>query len=362
MAKKHTVMITLDNLSFGFLLVLMMISFNASSSQLSYKLIGNNLLYTTAIPVNGISTTSSWSNVLDNRTTYAFQPGQLTRNLGRNELQFIGDNGARFMFDIDIKGLFYGGIDSRFTRMGAENYGDIDSIKLGNQELLNSGSPGQFSNYIYQSNSDNTVSLFKVIKPVFRLDSKTLSDFLLENKIDTGKYRASLPLVYQYRVQYAKEALWTYEIRSFVFNIEIDYTGRVLNSILVTGEGVMTPNFSSNKTEVTGETSFSVRAKGMMPEGISMRFLDQRRDYSLKREGFGIPYSISCKDSHTGICKTKVIVQEGKYIAKEDKVLVVPTKNNESDFIFDLMINYRSGYVKAGTFTDTFVVMFEVEI
>ncbi|HHP0450290.1 TPA: hypothetical protein ACRZZH_003129 [Vibrio harveyi] len=362
MAKKLTLKIILNNLSLCLLFILMMNSFHARSSQLNYKFIGNKLIYTTAIPVNSIVTTASWTNVLNNKTAYSFQPGQLNRNLGINELQFVGDNGTRFRFDIDIKGLFYGGIDTRFARIEAEHNADIESIKLGNQELLNTGGVGQFSNYIYQSKSDNTVSLFKVIKPVFSLESKKLSDFLITNKIESGRYRASLPLAYQYRVQYAKNAIWTYEVRTFVFNIEIDYTGRALNSISVSGDGVIIPSYSSNKTEVIGETSFNVRAEGMMPDGISMRFLDQRRDYNLKMESFEIPYSIACKDTQSGICKTKAIVQNGKYIAKDEKLLVVPTKGNETDFTFELMVNYSSGYIKSGTFTDTFVVMFEVEI
>lgn len=332
------------------------------ASNLNYKIIGDDILYRTSVEIGNLSTTANWFNVTDLKTVNAFQPGQIIDNLGKNKLKFLSSKGDSFEFDININGISYGGIDTSFSRENSELDGSIPTTGGINEELVNSGNPGQFSNKMYRITSGSTVSSFKVVRPIFQIDDKALLRALKKGNIKTGIYRASLPLTYKYRVKYSHSSFWTYEIRSILFSLEINYTAKTLESIEVFGDGNIKAEYIDHSSKVKGNTKFNVTAKGVMPDGIMMTFVDKARNFHLRTALDTIPYNVYCSGTSSSNCNEKNLVIDGNYVAKQDKLVITPKRGNENDFNFDILIDFDSTFVRSGIYSDNFVIIFEVVI
>ena len=131
--------------------------------------------------------------------------------------------------------------------------------------------------------------------------------------------------------------------------------------------GVLNTTYAPGTTEVRGEASYTVQAKGVMPFGIRMRFLQPGRRFELQKAANEptIPYNLKCT-SASATCqvnrrRTVELVKNGTFMGGNTGiVLIKPNQEQGRDFVFNLDVDFTSGFVPPGHYQDDFVLMFDV--
>lgn len=345
---------------------------SAYASQLLVDITGDRLNYTSAVAAGSAQTTASWSNVLV-PPVYAWQPGQLDQGLGSQSITLTGNTGETVNLTVNIVGLAYGGIPTGFTEHSAPTGLDSNTVvgKLeANAMVLDSGTAGTFASKIFQSTTTQSHTPFTLVRPVFSFTTADLVRAL--DGLKSADFHGSLTLPYKYRVQYLTDGIWSYEVRTVNFQVAVTFLAATLEYILVSGSGQLSTTYTPGTTEVRGEASYTVRAKGVMPRGIRMRFLQPAREFALlpqqsspQKTTHTIPYSLKCTSANA-TCqiskrRTVELVTNGHFVGDSTGVvLITPTDEQGRDFQFNLDASFTSGFVPAGTYQDNFVVMFDV--
>ena len=360
-------------------LLLLPVASLAGASQLSFDITGDRINHDSSVIVNGMKATALWTNVPNVITAQAWQPGQLTTALGPRTVTFTGTGGT-FDLTVDIRGLQYGGISGNFTRLNASAVpgapaGDFTSAVMGDGELVTSAAPGFSSTtYVSEKAGLGSITPYTIVRPVFTYSETELLAALNPRDTNavrpgTGVYRASIPLTYRYRVLYQKNGIWTYESRNFVFNMDVKFLGNVLERIEVTGTGDFLLTYPEDRPIVQGTTLFNVRATGVMPKGLRMRFVDHNRNYHLNASApgsiAGIPYNLvfQGRGSNIGGMSNRTLVSDGRFLETGGSVVVNSSSRNIEQLLFDLEANFATtDVVPAALYSDTFVVIFDVVI
>ncbi len=345
---------------------------SATASQLSFDLTANRLNYDSSVAVGaGVKTTALWTNVPNTYTAYAWQPGQLT-SVGPRSVTMMGPGGASFKLDVDVKGLQYGGVTMKTGTVDNAPSGNLASHNWGDGVLITGDANGYSSTTYTTGVASKTVTPFNLIRPLFTYNEKQLIDALnpTTSGIDrptTGTYRASIPLNYRYRVLYTSDGIWTYETRTFVFNIDVKFLAGVIERIDVVGDGEFILTYPEDRIRVLGRTIFNVTATGIMPSGLRMKFVDHNRNYHLKAVGANagspeIPYNLTLEGRGSRMSGgSRTVVRDGRFEASNNGEIII-TGNDITTLRFDLIADFDSPKVPAVVYTDTFVAIFDVVI
>jgi len=354
--------------------LLVLASLPTPASQLLVDVTGDRLNYTSAVATGSAQTTATWSNI-DVNPVYAWQPGQLTQGLGSQTLTLTGGSES-VSLTLNVLGLAYGGIPSGFTEQSAPTGLDSNTVtgkREANTMVIDSGAAGAFTSKIFQS-SAASYTPFTLVRPVFSFNSAALVTALSALQATTSTLRGTLTLPFKYRAQYTANGIWSYEARTLNFQVEVKYLAARLEFILVSGSGQLNTTYTEGTTEVKGEASYTIRAKGVMPKGIRMRFVDPARTFALQpvagksntqRTVSTIPYNLKCTSANANCQvskqRTVQLVTNGRFAGDSTGVvLITPTDERGRDFQFNLDASFTSGFVPAGRYQDNFVVMFDV--
>ena len=169
-------------------------------------------------------------------------------------------------------------------------------------------------------------------------------------------------------MQYEQGGVWTYEVRPLTLTLQVKYRARSLDEITVTGTGHITPEYGKLNNTVTGKTCWTITAKGMMPAGISMRFMEPTQKFAMKRSDARvsdpvIPYNLTINNTNSvmGEGEPNVLVREGTLESEAETVIIKAASGIEHlDFILEA--DFTSKYIPSGAYTDQFTVMFQVVI
>ena len=314
----------------------------------------------------GQQTTAGWIPAAPN-PAHAWIPGQLATT-GPQRLSLSSSDGSTVDISLDLRGIVYGGISGFNQASPPPGLGGTASGSVqGNSYAIYSGAARTFANQMYQTASGGSTTPFTLVRPIFALDESAVLTAL--DGRETGTYHGTLTVNYRYRVQYTSGGIWTYEVRPLVLPVQIRYRARVLDSLTMVGNGVFTPKYTVNSTEVTGETSWTFTATGTMPAGIYMMFMTppgKRFAMTKIRATEGdpdLPYNlvVSNDNSAMGSGSPNQLITDGVLAPGARRVVIVPT-NGVEQLGFSLKANFRSGYVTSGIYTDQIPLMFGLVI
>lgn len=313
----------------------------------------------------GQQTTAGWIPAAPN-PAHAWIPGQLATT-GPQRLSLSSGDGNTVDISLALRGIVYGGI-SGFNQASPPPGlgGSAGGWVQGNSYAIHSGAANAFASQMYQAASGTTTP-FTLVRPIFDLNESAVLTAL--NGRPSGTYHGTLTVNYRYRVQYTSGGIWTYEVRPLVLPVQIRYRDQVLDSLTMVGNGVFTPKYTVNSTEVTGETSWTFTATGTMPAGIYMMFMTppgKRFAMTKIRATEGdpdLPYNlvVSNDNSAMGRGSPNQLITDGVLAPGARRVVIVPT-NGVEQLGFSLKANFRSGYVTSGTYSDQIPLMFGVVI
>ena len=336
----------------------------ASATQLMFDVTGTRINHDTMIGESGRYTTALWMNTSNVHPAYAWIPGQLD-TVGSQVITLSG-NGKTTTFNLELTGIVYGGISMAPDTPPSGQGGNAAGAQEGNSYTVYSGVAQSYSSQMYQSTSTARYSPFTLVRPLFDLDRTKLLTALKD--LPSGTYTAALPLSYRYKVQYEQNGVWTYEVRPLTLTLQVKYRARSLDEITVTGTGHITPEYGKLNNTVTGETRWTVTAKGMMPAGISMHFVEPTRKFAMKRSDARvsdpvIPYNLTINNTNSrmGDGESNALVRKGVLIPGAETVIIKPASGIEH-LEFMLNADFTSKYIPSGAYTDQFTVMFQVVI
>ena len=339
----------------------------ASATQLMFDVTGTRINHDSLVGQPGRYTTALWMNTSNVHPAYAWIPGQLD-TVGSQEITLSGNGGKSLPFDLELRGVVYGSISGHFTLKDAPTgqSGGAGGAPKGNSYAIYNGGAQSYGRQMYESTSTVRYSPFTLVRPLFDLDPKALLDALKE--LPSGTYTAALPLSYRYKVQYEQGGVWTYEVRPLTLTLQVKYRARSLDEITVTGTGHITPEYGKLNNTVTGKTCWTVTAKGMMPAGISMRFMEPTQKFAMKQSVARvgdpvIPYNLTINNTNSvmGEGEPNVLVREGTLESGAETVIIKPASGIEQ-LEFMLNADFTSKYIPSGAYTDQFTVMFQVVI
>ena len=200
-----------------------------------------------------------------------------------------------------------------------------------------------------------SVTPFYFYRPTFNIDTTSLLNSLQGQA--KGVYTATIPADIKYYYRSAGGAL-TYRILPDVFTVNIDYTPNSLESIDVSGDGVLSPVYDTTNHTVSAQTTFNITAIGQFSTGLSMTLLTNEFELTSASGNTSIPYSIQCNEAN---CEDKDWVKNGVNQLDNNQTSYV-IQSPSSVINFDLNVNYQnipSTDVETGTYSGNFTVMFE---
>ncbi|EKO3858713.1 hypothetical protein JE958_003311 [Vibrio harveyi] len=326
------------------------------SATLNIHIDGQQLRLENAIALGGSSyTLSDWTVASGLTSTVRFLPSAYLANKP-NEMTLIGPTGASISAPIGLKGVQYNVSSNNYVRNDTQLVTPTcaTSQLSGNLVTLadnstQSCSAGFSLDYPFE------VTPFYFYRPTFELDTTALLQALQGQ--EKGLYSATIPADIRYYYQSSGGAL-TYRVLPDVFTVNIDYVPNSLESIYVTGDGVLDPIYDTANHTVSSETTFNITATGTFSTGLSMTLLSHAFKLTSNTGETKIPFSIQCSPSN---CEDQVWVENGVNKLRNDETsYVVDTSTNIINF--DLNVSYNGipfSDVESGTYSGSFTVMFE---
>ncbi|MCG9781538.1 hypothetical protein L1D52_04175 [Vibrio brasiliensis] len=196
---------------------------------------------------------------------------------------------------------------------------------------------------------------FVLIRPVIRFDRDTVVRTM--NGKPDGIYSGSV------LVESTFDYYWgdVKARRVIPINVEfvvINRTDKLTSVSVVSGNGQFFNRFSSDSTEISGNTTYGVNVAGKFSSGIKLSLASARNSYALTntRDESSIPYTVRCNT-----CNDKIIVDTGR-VTKQSTTI----SNDFSRSIdFNLEFSYSNVSTSAltsGDYTDSFYLFVEVDI
>ncbi|MEZ8063618.1 MULTISPECIES: hypothetical protein [Vibrio] len=300
-------------------------------------------------------TLSDWSIVNGLTTTSQFLPSAFVTDKP-DTMTLTSNAGQSVEAAIAVNGLQYNTASNPYTRgdnkfvtptcSQSQLSGNI--VTLGDSDTQNCSA--NFSLEYSQS-----VTPFYFYRPTFNIDTTSLLNSLQGQA--KGVYTATIPADIKYYYRSAGGAL-TYRILPDVFTVNIDYTPNSLESIDVSGDGVMSPVYDTTNHTVSAQTTFNITAIGQFSTGLSMTLLTNEFELTSASGNTSIPYSIQCNEAN---CEDKDWVKNGVNQLDNNQTSYV-IQSPSSVINFDLNVNYQnipSTDVETGTYSGSFTVMFE---
>ena len=338
------------------LLSLLLATMPNYAATLNINIEGQQVRFENAITLGGNQyTLSDWSIANGLTTTSQFLPSAFVTDKP-DTMTLTSNAGQSVQAAIAVNGLQYNTASNPYTRgdnkfvtptcSQSQLSGNI--VTLGDSDTQNCSA--NFSLEYSQS-----VTPFYFYRPTFNIDTTSLLNSLQGQA--KGMYTATIPADIKYYYRSSGGAL-TYRILPDVFTVNIDYTPNSLESIDVSGNGVLSPVYDTTNHTVSAQTTFNITAIGQFSTGLSMTLLTNKFELTSASGNTSIPYSIHCNEAN---CEDTDWVKNGVNQLDNNQTSYV-IQSPSSVINFDLNVNYQnipSTDVETGTYSGNFTVMFE---
>lgn len=338
------------------LLSLLLATMPNYAATLNINIEGQQVRFENAITLGGNQyTLSDWSIANGLTTTSQFLPSAFVTDKP-DTMTLTSNAGQSVQAAIAVNGLQYNTASNPYTRgdnkfvtptcSQSQLSGNI--VTLGDSDTQNCSA--NFSLEYSQS-----VTPFYFYRPTFNIDTTSLLNSLQGQA--KGMYTATIPADIKYYYRSSGGAL-TYRILPDVFTVNIDYTPNSLESIDVSGDGVLSPVYDTTNHTVSAQTTFNITAIGQFSTGLSMTLLTNKFELTSASGNTSIPYSIHCNEAN---CEDTDWVKNGVNQLDNNQTSYV-IQSPSSVINFDLNVNYQnipSTDVETGTYSGNFTVMFE---
>ncbi|MFM2642167.1 hypothetical protein AAFX33_13500 [Vibrio chagasii] len=343
----------MKRLAFWSLLLLAVPSYAAT---LNINIEGQQVRFDNAIALGGNQyTLSDWSIANSLMTTSQFLPSAFVTDKP-DTITLTSNTGQNVEAAIAVNGLQYNTASNQYTR------GDNLFVTPTCSQSQLSGNVVTLYDTDVQSCSANfsleysqSITPFYFYRPVFEIDTPALLNALQGQ--EKGIYTATIPADIKYYYLSSGGAL-TYRILPDVFTVNLDYTPNSLESIDVSGDGVLSPIYDTTNHTVSAQTIFNITAIGQFSTGLSMTLLTNEFELTSASGKTSIPYSIQCNESN---CEDTDWVKNGGNQLDNNQTSYV-IKSPSSVINFDLNVSYEnipSTDVETGSYSGSFTVMFE---
>ncbi|HIF9228192.1 TPA: hypothetical protein ACX6S2_003756 [Photobacterium damselae] len=339
--------------------ILYSLSFYCSASTLTAKLVGNDLsLYNAQVNGEYISP-SDWLITGDLYPTKEWVPGTFL-GTSSNQIHLNGPSGD-ISFSFEVVGVEYrlGSASGYFKNLvnspkGMKTCTSIEQdgswVKLIGDNCI--------ADQAYVSDVDYTP--FQFARPIIRVDKDELIQAFKDVNAEAGFYRGSISINPFFGFK-SSQGAWTYKSSlSYPISLQIQYQPAALDSIDISGNGILEPVYNKGKQTISSQTDYVITAKGAFPTGLNLTFLpngDGLFDlkYVKSLSGNSIPYSIDCDK-----CLDNKIVDNGILITKDTSI-----SEPGNEIQFSLHIHYDSidaSKLMSGNYFDSFIIMFEPQL
>ncbi|NVH46725.1 hypothetical protein [Photobacterium damselae] len=339
--------------------ILCSLSFYSSASTLTAKLVGNDLsLYNAQVNGEYISP-SDWLITGDLYPTKEWVPGTFL-GTSPNQIHLNGPSGD-ISFSFEVVGVEYrlGAASGYFKKLVSSPKGmktcalieqDSSWVKLIGDNCI--------AAQAYVSDVDYTP--FQFARPIIKVDKDELVQAFKDANAEAGFYRGSISINPFFGFKSFQDA-WTYKSSfSYPISLQIQYHPAALDSIDISGNGVLEPVYNKGSQTISSQTDYVITAKGAFPSGLNLTFLpngDGLFDlkYVKSLSGNSIPYSIDCD-----MCLDNEIVDNGVLITKDTSI-----SESGNEIQFSLHIHYDlidASKLMSGNYFDSFVIMFEPQL
>lgn len=197
-------------------------------------------------------------------------------------------------------------------------------------------------------------SPFIFLRPIFDINESEIVAAL--NGLSEGLYSTSVPVNIRY--YYENDGIMTYRNINEVMLFLFDYQPVQLDSIFVSGDGVMIPEYDTISKRIRSTTSFDITANGYFNDGIVLTIPQQSYELvNLNNPGVVIPYSIHCIQ-----CDFSNLVNEGQLINKTTSISSGVGVQTSVNFTLDFDYDIEGVTVVSGDYFDEVTMMLEPSI
>ncbi len=194
-------------------------------------------------------------------------------------------------------------------------------------------------------------SPFIFLRPIFDINESEIVSAL--SGLPEGLYSASVPLNIRY--YYENDGVMTYRNINEIMLFSFDYQPVQLDSIFVSGDGIMNPTYDTINKRITSTTSFDIIANGYFNDGIVLTMPQQPYELanSIHPEVV-IPYSIHCIQ-----CDSGDLVNEGTLINQTTPISDGVGVQTSISFTLDFDYDVEGSSVVSGDYFNEVTIMLE---
>ena len=299
---------------------------------------GNTYVPSFWTPVNGLSPTFSWT------------PGALTA-ASPTLLTLTGPDNVTI--DVSVLGFEYHMGEASFAPSGLPSTLPTctESSVAGSWVRL-TGSAG--CGYDETLISNASVNPYSFIRPILELDeSQVIAAF--QGK-PVGLYRGSFSVSSFYHYAHSN-GVETRHVSQHPIVFELNYAPDEITDVHIVGDGVLDTDYNRIQKTLSGEAQFRGVAQGFFSSGLKVSLIPGRVNYEMMGpNGSAFPYSIDC-----AFCKQTKLVSDGSVINSESIIRA----QDASSVNFTIDVSFSDvdiDSVDEGTYSDSFVLMFEPEV
>lgn len=343
------------------LVLLMLVTYSQKglAATLNGILKGGSITWLNAIHQSDYLVLSNWQPIGELTPTKEWVPASVFGNSA--SIDYLTNNtGVQVSVDLQVSGLEYGlGKSSGHFNQRGTPPNTLSSCQITQQadEYAFIIGANCFGKKSYLSTGNYTP--FQFVRPVISINEEALIDSFRNTEAASGVYTGTVMIKAGY-VFRSPTGTWTYRSAPSVpITLSIRYEASSLNSIKMTGTGIIQPDYDKKNHTVSGWTQYLIQANGYFTDGLKLTFVDNgdgRFQLEHKNDNINksIPYSIDCFK-----CIDKEVVKNGGINVNEG----ITTLQGDGDSInFRLKVHYDNinvGSVETGAYQDSFIVYFE---
>ncbi|HHC7130288.1 TPA: hypothetical protein ACN37W_004104 [Vibrio parahaemolyticus] len=344
-------------------LILFLFASNTFATTITGRIKGGDLFFLNGINLSGDQmTTSNWQPLETLQPTIEWAPGTFMGSPSGNvTLTNTESEGESVSVDIDVVGLQYNLGDS------AAHFHET-TVSSGHK-CLTSEYDGAVVTVVGDfcignaMSSDTMFTPFHFLRPIIELDKTAIVDAFRAAKVSSGQFVGTTMVRPFYAFKSPTGSLTYRNGIAIPIHFSFFYEASSLESLWVTGDGVMQPKYDSVLHTVSGGTKYRVIAKGMFSSGLKLTFSSSDEDgYQLSyvddESLLPIPYSIFCRQ-----CENQNVVVDGELqvVDGETVASMIDTSSSDSiDLNFDVSFHdIAASDVETGAYRGSFVVLFE---
>lgn len=313
------------------------------------------VIWKNAYPIEGSDTftLSSWDSISNLLPTTEWSPASFATTMPTT-MTLRGPNSTTVEVELKLIGMQYniGG-----NPIPEESPGN--PIGVGNV-CQNSNTSGNIYSVSDESNStcyvDKTLRYsasynpFYFARPIFKVSEEELTAAFDGKEIGTYSGAVTAPFGYYYQTSSGAK---TYRIINKSFSFQVNYIPSYLDSIIVTGDGVIEPEYNTSNMTASGKTSYDIEALGYFVDGLELALPQEKFTLTESKYGTEIPITLNCD-----ICNDPELVEAG--VKKVDSTIITPVDSPES-IKFKLDVSYSNisaEDIETGKYSGTVILLF----